>query len=234
MKTRIITITKLKQWYLPVDAESYKILRSVGIPLIRIQENFMPTISFLAKKEKIKARVVDFNDTILHPYLDELGALWQKKDHRIATINSSVLKFETVHSSAAEQGRIAIPKVEASLRRFFTRWGYTASFEFSESRNKLKLHVNYKYDSNKLPIINLIEDATSLPVTRIDLGYVRISLTMGEKELETNISIATGTTWQSIHTSRCLYSQVTDVRQMINTFMDIASKDPHNFDNKVK
>jgi hypothetical protein len=231
---QIIRLTKLRQWYLPVDAESYKILRSAGIPLIRIQENFIPTIGMLTKKKKIKARLVDFNDTILNPYLDELGMRWQKKDHRKATINSSVLRFETVHASAAEQARLAVPKIEASLRRFFARWGYTATYELSESRGKIKFHVAYKYDPNKLPIINLQEDPTSLPVARIDLGYVRISLTMGEKELETNVSIATGTTWQSIHTSRCLYSQVSDVRQIVNTLMDIPSKDIHNFDNKIK
>lgn len=231
---QIIRLTKLKQWFLPVDAESYKILRAAGIPLIRIQENFLPTIGLLTAKHKIKAKLIDFNESILNPYLDELGTRWQKKDHRVATIRSNVLKFETTHASAAESARIAVPKLEASLRRFFSRWGYTASFELSESRGKIKFYVSYKYDSNKLPIIHLQEDVTSLPVARIDIGFLRISLTMGEKEVETNVSIATGTTWQSIHTSRCLYSQVSDVRQIVTTLMDIPSRDQHNFDNKLK
>lgn len=230
---KVVKLTRIKQWYLPVDAESYKVLRSVGIPLIRIHENFLPTVGLLVKKHKIKLVPVDFVEAIMNPYFDELGTLWQKRDHRVATIKSSTLKFETSHTSAGEKAKLAIPKIEASLRRFFTRWGYTASYEFSESRGKIKFHISYKYEAHKLPIIHLVEDPTSLPSVQIDLGYVRISLTMGEKELATNISIATGTVWQSIHTSRCLYSQVSDVRQMITALMDIPSKDIHNFDNKI-
>lgn len=231
---KVITLTKLRQWYLPVDADSYNILKKAGVPLIRIHENFIPTLSLLTKGKNIKARVVDFNDTILHPYLDELGVRWQKREHRKATINASVLKFETTHASVLIASREAVIKLEASLRRFFTRWGYTAVFEVSENRGKCRLHVTYKHDSNRTPIIPLVEDATSLPVIKFDIGFVRISITLGSKDMETNVSVAAGGKWTSIQTSRCLYSQVSDVRPMIATLMEIAAKDPHNFDNKVK
>lgn len=229
-----VKFTKVKQWYLPIDADSYKVLKSFGMPLIRIHEDMMPTIMLLFKKHKIKPHLVDFNDSILHPYLDELGKRWQSKDHRQATLTKSTLKFETTHASAQSKGREALVKVEASLRRFFTRWGYTSTFELSDSRGKLRLHVNYKYDSERMPIIPLIEDPTSLPQIKLDLGYVRLTLTLMKKEVEVNVSIAAGTMWNSIHTSRCLYSQISDVRPMIASFIDIVNKDPHNADNKPK
>lgn len=230
--TKQITLTKIKQWYMPVDAESYKTLKAAGVPLVRIPENFIPTLKILIQSKKIKTNVVDFNDTILHPYLDELGTRWQKKEHRTVTINASVLKFETTHSSAREQALVPLDKIEASLRRFFTRWGYTATFERSENRGKHKLHVTYKYDSSKSPIISLVEDAESLPKISVELGFLRIQMTFGEKEIETNISLATGPSWTSIQTSRCLYSQVSDVRPMIAGLMKVVDKDHHNADNK--
>ncbi len=229
----VITLTKIKQWYLPVDAESYMVLRDAGVPLVRIHENFIPTLGLLTKK-KIRARTVDFNETILHPYLDNLGAVWQKREHRKAMINNSVLRFETTHASVYEKSKQSLDKLESSLRRFFTRWGYSAVFETSESRGKLRLHVSYKHDSTRLPIIPLIEDPTSLPVIRIDIGFVRISMTLGEKEVETNISIASGPKWTSIQTSRCLYSQITDVRPMVSALMQIVNKEPLNFETPIK
>ncbi len=233
-KRQIITLTKIKQWYLPVDAESYNILKRAGVPLIRIHENLIPTLSLLTKGKGIGAKVVDFNDTILHPYLDELGSRWQKKEHRKVTINASTLKFETTHASIQASSKEALVKVETSLRRFFTRWGYTSVFEVSESRGKVKLHVSYKHDSNKPPVIPLVEDPTSLPVIKLQLGFVRISLTLGATEVETNISVAAGSDWTSVQTTRCLYSQVSDVRPFINALLGIVNKDTHNFDNKVK
>jgi hypothetical protein len=229
---KIIKLTKIKQWYLVVDAESYKILRDAGAPMVRIHENFLPTIGLLTKRHKIKAQNIPFQDQILNPYLDKIGELWQKKEHRRAIINGSILRFETTHSSILAPAREALAKLEASLRRFFKRWGYSASFDISESRGKIKLHVIYKYDSERLPIIPLVEDAESLPVIRLNLGFVRVSLTPGKRELETNISIASGTDWKSLHTSRCLYSQVSDVRPFINALMEVVNKDHHNFENK--
>jgi hypothetical protein len=59
-------------------------------------------------------------------------------------------------------------------------------------------------------------------------------MTLGEKEVETNVAVATGPIWNSIHTSRSLYSQISDVRPFINALMRIPAKDEHNFDNKPK
>lgn len=231
-KQKIIQLTRIKQWYLPVDADSYNILKAAGCPLLRIHENFIPTLSLLTKPHHIKAQVVNFNDSILHPYLDELGARWQKKEFRKATINASILKFETTNASIQASAKEALEKVETSLRRFFTRWGYQAVFEVSENRGKVKLHVTYKYDSTRMPVIPLVEDPLSLPTITLVLGFLRIRMTLGEKEVETNISLASGSTWNSIQTSRCLYSQISDVRPLINTLVRVVNKDPHNFDNK--
>lgn len=229
---KVITFTKIKQWYLPIDAASYKLLRAAKCPMLRVHEDFIQTLRLITKPRGIQCRLVDFNATIMYPFFDELGRRWQKKAHRKAMITSSVVKFETTHSSASVQGKKALQQIESSLRRFFNRWGYSASFEMSEARGKCKLHVNYKYDSNKMPELPMQDDPAALPAIVVDLGYIRVKLSLGEKELEVNLAQAAGSGWTSMHTSRCLYSQVSDVRPMINALMEVVNKDEHNFDNR--
>lgn len=233
MKSTVVKLTKIKSYYFPVDADDYKLLRSHGIPVIKIHENLMPTLGLLFQKHKIKPQSVSFNDTILDPYLDRIGAAWQSKEHRVATITKSVMKFETTKASIQAESREALHKLEVSLRRFFTRWGFFATFELSESRGKLKLHVNYRFDPERDPIIPLVEDATSLPSVKLDFGFVRITLTLMKKEVEINVASAAGSEWKSMHTSRCLYSQITDVRPMLAALVSIVNHDQHNSDNKA-
>jgi len=234
MKTQTVKLTKIKQFYFPVDADDYKLLREHGLPVIRIHENLLPTFGLIFKKYNIKPQNVSFTDAILNPYLDKIGETWQSRPHRKASITKSVMKFETLHHSVQLKSRESLLKLETSLRRFFQRWGFNSSFELSESRGKLKMHVNYRFDPERSPVIPLVEDPTSLPSVKVDLGFIRLTLTLMKRELEINISIAAGPVWNSIHTSRCLYSQVSDVRPMLATLTDIVSRDPHNSDNKLK
>lgn len=234
MNNSTLKLTKIKQFYLPVDADDYKLLKSHGIPAIRIHENLLPTLGLLFKKYDIKPQPIAFGDAILNPYLDRLGETWQSKEHRKATITKSVMKFETLKAAIAPQSREALHRLEASLRRFFKRWGYTASFEYSEMRGKLKLHVNYKFDPDRSPVIPLVEDPTSLPAIKIDLGFIRLTMTLMKNEVEINIAQAAGSEWTSLHTSRCLYSQISDVRPMLTGLVNIVSSDHHNSDNKAR
>jgi hypothetical protein len=234
MKSTAVKLTKIKQFYFPVDADDYKLLKSFGLPVIKIHENLLPTLGLVFNKHKIKPQSVNFMDTIMNPYLDKIGEVWQSKEHRVATITKSVMKFETTKASIQASSREALHKLETSLRRFFTRWGYSAVFELSESRGKLKLHVQYKFDPERDPIIPLVEDATSLPSIKLELGFVRLSLTLMKREVEINVAIAAGTGWNSIHTSRCLYSQITDVRPMLTALVNVVNNDQHNSDNKAK
>lgn len=225
---KTIQLTKIKQWYFPVDAESYKILRDAGFPLIRFHHSMLPTIKLALEPRGIRGRGVSFKDGILNPFLDKLGASWQAKDYRKATITSSTMKFES--SKDLEGSKVAIQNLEACLRRFFTRWGFTAQIEYSDLRGKSKLHVTYKFDSNRLPVIPLIEDLETIPTVRFKLGHLRLALQLGTKFLDITIEEQTGNVWTKIKTSRCLYSQIGDVRPMMAACIDMVNREPHNFE----
>lgn len=226
--TRVIKLTRIKQYYYPVDSDSYKILRSVGLPMTRIHVNFMPTVQMITRPQHIRGIEVDFKNEIFNPFLDKLGTVWNSKKWRKSTLTSSVLKFES--SDQLKESKVGIDKLEAVLRRFFSRWGFTSVFEYSEVRGKCKLHVVYKFDVNKQPLVPLSEDVTSLPAVQWVIGFVRLTLTMGERHVETQFALKAADNWTNLYTSKCLYSEVADVRPMLATLMTIPDICTDNFD----
>lgn len=230
---KIIRLTKIKQWWLPVDAESYLTLREAGVPLVRFHVDFLPALSLLTKKHHIKAKEVNFRDEILNPFLELVGTTWNKKPHCRATIGSRIMKFETLRPEAYTKAKESIPKLEDVLVKFFTRWGYNVVPVYSEARGKCKLSVEYYFDSNRLPVLPLEADVRDLPKIQLKLGFTRLTLTFGEKYVDTLIEISQGGVFAPLHSTKCLYSQISSVKPMINALMQVPDRDIHNFDNSA-
>ena len=230
-KKQPVRLTRIKQWYLPADAESYTALKEIGRPLTRIHINFMPAVKLLANKHKLRGTEVSFKDEILDPFLDKVGTAWNSKEFFKASIGNRTMKFETLKPEVLDKAKRWVPQMEEKLRAFFQRWGYSSTFDYSESRGRCKLNVEYWYDSQKLPIVVLEEEPKPLPKIQLKLGFTRITLQFGTKYIDTAIEISQGGNFTPLHTTRCLYSQVSSVRPMLNALMSVLDKDEHNFDN---
>jgi len=228
---KIIRLTKIRQWWLPVDAESYTILRDAGVPLIRFHVDFLPTLQLLTKKHHIRAKAVQFGPEILDPFLEMIGTTWNAKPHCKATITARQMKFETLKPEVFNKAKASILKLEDLLSKFFSRWGYNFRFDYSELRGKCKLTVEYFFDSNKIPIIPLVTDPADLPKIQLKLGFTRITMTFGEKYVDTMLEVSQGGIFQPHHSSRCLYSQISSVKPLIAALMSVPDRDIHNFDN---
>lgn len=231
-----VKLTKIKQWLFPVDIESYNNLLALGVPLVRIHEVFLPTLSLLnaGKEKKVRSEFIDFKEEILHPFLDKLGGLWQKKSWRKASISTSSMEFVSNDSSMLEDSKKKLEEVEATLRRFFERWGYSFTFAYSEKRGKAKLAVTYRYTGTVQPVIPEVDAPDSLPTISLKVGFYKVSFTPGVKYVDFNISVSAGTQWSSLATSRCLYSEISDVRPMVRMLMGIPNKAPENFDYSIE
>lgn len=225
---KVIKLCKIKQWVFVVDSESYQILKDVNFPLIRFHANMFPTVELACKGKNIKARMVDFKADILNPFLDKVGSAWQSKKFRKCNIDASTMVFDS--SKELDASKVAIEKLEICLRRFFARWGFSFTINYSDLRGKSKLHVTYKFDSTKMPIISIQEDLTALPTIRFKLGHLRLNLQLGLKYLEIVIEELGGSTWLQIKTSRCLYSQIGSVTPMMNALISLVNKEPHNLE----
>lgn len=228
----VIRLTKVKQFYLPVDAESYLVLRNAGIPLTRIHQDILPTIQLLTRQNNIKAKEVSFANEIVTPFLDRVGAEWLKGEHRSVTITAKTMRFETTNSKGLRSAEEAAPKLQACLERFFLRWGFRSTIEQSVHRNKCLIYVSYWLDANTQPVISLEQAATEIPAVTLTFGFTRLTLKLGPRECHLVVSTSQGGTFVPLHSTRCLYNQISDVRGMLTALLEIPSIDPTNPDNK--
>lgn len=145
----VIKLTKIRQWYVPADAESYRALHKLRLTNVRYHEDFLPTLQLLTRKHHIRAQFVDFN-TIQNEFLDRVTATWTKNPARKLFSTRNTLRFE---SKDLKNALKVFPEVEKCLQRFFRRWGFSASFEFSQTPTRAKLVVQYQLDKEKQPVI---------------------------------------------------------------------------------
>jgi len=229
----IIYLTRIKQWYIPADTDSYLALRAAGVPLLRIHRDFLPTVGLLTKKHNIKAKERNFKTDILDPFLDKVGSSWLRKANRRCEIQATTMRFEAIKPEAFEEAKEVIPKLQKVLEDFFTRWGYGFSFELSQVKTRLRLNVEYWLDAEKLPIIPIEQDVAELPRVQLKLGFTRISMMFGDKYVDTLIEVSQGGVFKPLHSSRCLYSQISSVAPLIKALISVPSKDIHNSENPV-
>jgi hypothetical protein len=233
LEPTIIRLTRLKQWYIPADTETYLTLRSVGIPLLRIHRDFLPTVGLLTKKHNIKAKEVNFKDKILDPFLDKVGSSWLRKDNRRCEITATTMRFDAVRPESFEEAKETIPKLQKILEDFFARWGYGCRFDLSQVKTRIRLNVEYWLDPEKLPVIPIEEDVAAIEPIRLKFGFTRISISFGARFVDTLIEVSQGGVFKPLHSSRCLYSQISSVKPLIVALCDVLNKDIHNSDNSV-
>lgn len=176
---QIINLVKIKSWYLPGDSESYKCLKSLSIPLLKIHQDFIPTVELQAKSRGVRAKVSYFSD-IRDATLDKLGAAWKSKPGRTCSLNDHRLIFL---AKPSEESRAAVSRVEGILHKFCVRWGHSFTPHFSETPTKLKLVIDYKFDPSRNPVIS-IDDTTQKSVMELVLGFTKIRLTFKQPTVD--------------------------------------------------
>lgn len=172
----LIRLTRIKQWFIPVDADSYLALKDAGVPLTRIHQDFLPTVALITKKHGIRALEVKFKDEIMDPFFEKIGVSWNKKLHCRCSIGGRTMKFESLKPEAHKAATEAIPILQDLLEKFFSRWGFSSTFDYSEKNGRVKLNVEYWHDVNKLPVVVLEEAAEDLKPVQLKLGRTRFTL----------------------------------------------------------
>lgn len=153
-REKIVRFTKIKQWYIPADAESYRMLHRCRITAVRHHEDVLPTLRLLTRKRNLVCELVPFNE-LYSEFMDKVTYAWTKVPGRRVQASHGLLVFESKASPA--QTLKVCPRLEACLRRFFRRWGFNADFEFSQTATRTKLVVTFAWDKDKLPVIEFIK-----------------------------------------------------------------------------
>lgn len=222
-----IRLTKIKQWYMPADVVSYKRLRKAGVPLLKFHENMLPTISMIAKRKGVTAELVSFKDTILNPFLDRVSDDWRGlHEDTSCKSDSKTIRLTTTHRDAAEHVEPVLEDLRKFVGQFFERWGYKFTFEVSKKREKLLVHIEYWFSNDANPVIPIKDDPIGQQSFELTLGFLKLSFTTDDTYLNVVVHASRGGFWAPIHTSRCLYSQISNIQPTVEGLLKLTERDP--------
>jgi len=217
----VIELVRIKSWYIPKNAESYQGLKALGVPLLLIQKDFLPTLQLMTRRNNVRATETLWAD-VLNPLLDKVGMAWKAGDGRSCVMQSDKLTFL---AKASAKNRAAVSKLECALAKFFARWSFRYYPTFSETGARYKLVVEFKFDPMLSPIVPSV---VAEPKTEYELvlGFTKIKLTVYDKphaDLKAKALIAplvvvevftkTGNSWCTVHTGTFTNSQIGDPKQ---------------------
>lgn len=228
----VIELVKVKSWYIPADAMSYQALKSAGLPMLIFHKDFLPTLQLATRRHNIRAREILWSD-MLNTRLDLVGEQWKSKEGRSCKLTETKLIFL---AKANETNRKAIALLEASLAKFFARWAFRYYPVFSETHDRYKLVVDFKFNPELSPIIPVIPVDVKLE-SELILGFTKIKVTFFDKpteELRVRGMIAplimlevfaqAGNSWQPMYTSTCKPAQIGNVATFIPGFAELFKR----------
>ena len=176
MSKQIVNLYQFKSWFIPADADSYSLMRGIGLPLLKFHSEMIETIKLATMPRGIELRACRLQKH-LDAKFDALGAKWQSRAGRKCQITDRRLTFVAELNS---KNKKAINEVDHYLSALFARWGFYYDGQYSETHAKIKLVGDYHFDSKREPKVPLVEEAVN-PTAELVLGFNRIHLTFFNK-----------------------------------------------------
>lgn len=246
-------LVKNRQHYIVRDSAAYAILRSIGVPMLRIHQDFLPIVQEFLGNREIEVETTEFKTAVFEPWLEKTTGTWGRKygtvkvegDSRAGTISflaSCKRDVDPTTDEKLQQTKVAVDKLTEIITQFFQRWGYRVEIVYSEKigGTKIKLHVEYRFDVERMPIVPLETPVQELKEYIIKFGFARVVLQFDEPKAGKDIAyvhvrfeVSQGGTWAPVHTSRCTPTQISTVLPMMNALMKVRALDVHNADNEA-
>lgn len=133
MKTSVTFIKNATVMY-PMTASDYDVLKSLGIPLLKIESEQAPVLGQLLKRKKVKVTIVPFEPIEARMFETKVLPKW--KSGLTVTANSVVLS----HSKDVKEE--SVDKLLAALKTWY-RKNYTA-VDVNIKRTSKKVTVTLK------------------------------------------------------------------------------------------
>lgn len=228
----VIELVRIKSWYIPANAEAYLALKAASVPLLIFHRDFLPTLQLATKRHGIRATETTWTD-LFGSQMDKVGAQWQAKEGRTCKITDTKLIFL---AKATESNRKAVAALEAGLAKFFARWAFRYRPTFSETVDRYKLVVEFKFDPELPPVVPVVPVDVKREYELI-LGFTKIKLTFFDKPTDelrargmiaplvmTEVFTQTGSDWHPMFTSTCKPTQIGDVRGFMAGYAELFSR----------
>ena len=232
MKTHtVINLVKIKSWFIPADAEAYQALKDAAGPMLIFHKDFLPTLKLATSRRNIRAKEVPWAD-IFARRMDAIGEQWRSSKDRTCKITDTRLVFI---AKASKRNRAAMAALEPALAKFFARWSFRYRPVFSETPDKLKLVIDFKFDPERQPFMK-VAPVDVKRVYEMELGFSKISLTFYDKPSDDpkvagmiaplillEVFTKTGLEWYSVHTATFKPAQITDVIAFAPGFAELVT-----------
>lgn|GEM_PF-4072396 len=224
MEPKVILLVVYKKFYIPANAASYKALCELGMPSTRIHEDLIPMVksAALAKgyelrgklwanvRAKAEAKLAEFWKSV-HPNCD-------------AEFRTRQWIFSTKKADAYVAAREALPKLERSLREFFDRWGFVGEFVPSESRERLKLVINFKMDVKRMPSVTIKKDVQDIEPSILTFGFNRLTMRRDKHFLHWSFEQKSGDNWIEKHSSSCTLDELNNPLAFIGSLIEMQKR----------
>jgi hypothetical protein len=228
----VINLVRVKSWFIPGDAASYQALKEAAGPLLIFHKDFLPTLQLATRRHGIRAKETLWTD-LFHKRMDLIGAAWKAKPGRNCRITDDKLVFQ---AKSSKRNRMAVAQLEASLAKFFARWSFRYRPVFSETADRLKLVIEFKFDPELQPIVPVVPVDVKRTYEMV-LGFTKLSLTFYDKPSEDvkvrgmiaplvllEVFTQTGNTWHAVHTSTFKPAQIGDIRGFSPGFAELLNR----------
>lgn len=174
--TTIVDFVKVKSWYIPADSASYKKLRSLKIPILKVHQNHLPTLKLILDRKGIKARGRNW-DSVFDDFVFKITDRWATSPARSASVGAKTLVFKSKILPKTDEH---LSTLETHLKRFFSRWAFDCDIEIKKNALSVKLICTFSFNKEKNPIISL-DDEFKVRESKLNLNSLhRLVFTVGD------------------------------------------------------
>lgn len=238
----VINFVKIKSWYVPADAESYQLLRSIKVPLLKVHQDFIPTLKLATEAKGIRAKSVPFSE-VLSGFLDRIGSVWLSKPGRKCKLSEHRSQFTC---PSTPKNRKSIAKLDSLFQEFTSRWGHSYAPVFSETPKELKLVLDYKFDPQRQPLVPSVTPEVEQSAELI-LGFTKIKITFDVRRVTAptrsrgdvrgqaasavgapthilEVFTKAGTDWVQVHTASFTHYSMGDLLPFLSCLGDLHNQ----------
>lgn len=224
MEPKVLLLAVYKKFYIPANAASYEALCKLGMPSTRIHEDLIPMIKSAAVANGYELRGKLWSN-IRAKAEAKLAAFWASVHPNCdSEFRTKQWIFSTKKSDAYTAARAALPKLERSLREFFDRWGFVGEFIPSETRERLKLVVNFKMDMKRMPSVTLKQEVADIEPSILTFGFNRLTLRRDKHMVHWTFEQRSGDNWIQKLGSSCTADEVLNPLSFVGTLIDVQKR----------
>lgn len=188
-------------------------MRKLKMPVTRIHHSALGILKHQADKNGIRLKGVSWN-SVLGEATSKVEQYWAG-EHFKSEFTKGRMVVSTTNASVLEEGRAKASVVHGAIERFLQRWGFSGEFNYSESRDKLQLVVDYKFNKYRTPAVEVGQNPDDAPSYTFTVGFTRFKFTQTEKYLIWTMLMKAGSEWKEVRSGRSLLTDVSDPGDLI-------------------